>query len=86
MNAIRFLNVNKILYFERFYRKLLHLIVDAGTVVFNYNLQDRSIWIERLRHLKVFSDAKSTSKSYASQNRLYKSWIERHWIIWKHSL
>jgi len=24
---------------------------------------------------------KNTSKSYASQNRLCKSWIERHWNI-----
>ena len=27
----------------------------------------------KIRHLKGFSDAKSTSKMYASQNRLYKS-------------
>jgi len=27
-----------------------------------------------------------TIKSYASQNRLCKSWIERHWNIWKRSL
>ena len=26
---------------------------------------------------------KNTSKSYASQTRLCKSWIERHWNIWK---
>jgi len=26
---------------------------------------------------------KNTSISYASQNHLCKSWIERHWNIWK---
>jgi len=34
----------------------------------------------------VFSDAINTSRSYASQNRLWKSWIDRHWNIWKRSL
>jgi len=29
---------------------------------------------------------KNTGKSYASQNRLCKSWIERHWNTWKRSL
>jgi len=29
---------------------------------------------------------KNTSKRCASQNRLCKSWIERHWTIWKRSL
>jgi len=29
---------------------------------------------------------KTLVKSYASQNRLCKSWIERHWNIWKRSL
>jgi len=29
---------------------------------------------------------KNTGQSYASQNRLCKSWIERHWNIWKRSL
>ena len=29
---------------------------------------------------------KNTSKSYALQNRLCKSWIERHWNFWKRSL
>ena len=45
-------------------------------------MQDRTIWIEKLRHLKEFGDAKTTRNSYASQNRLCKSWIERHWNIW----
>jgi len=35
-------------------RDLLHFNVDAGSVVFNYNLQDRIISIKRLRHLKCF--------------------------------
>jgi len=29
---------------------------------------------------------KNTSKSYASLNRLCKSWIERHWNVWKRPL
>jgi len=29
---------------------------------------------------------KNTGKSYASQNRLCKSWIKRHWNIGKRSL
>jgi len=29
---------------------------------------------------------KNTNKSYGLQNRLCKSWIERHWNIWKRSL
>jgi len=29
---------------------------------------------------------KNTSNSNASQNRPCKSWIERHWNIWKRSL
>jgi len=36
-------------------------------------LQDRVISIERLRHVKGFSDAKNTS-----QNRICKSVIERN--------
>ena len=36
-----------------------------------YQLKDWDIW-------KVFSDAKNTSKIWATQNRLCKSWIERH--------
>jgi len=55
-------------------RELLHLIVGAGSVVYTYNLQDRIILIERLRHLKgVCDEKKHTIKSYASQNRLCKS-------------
>ena len=33
-------------------RELLHFIFDAGSVVYNYNLQDRIVSIERLTHLK----------------------------------
>jgi len=33
-------------------RELLHLIFDAGSVVYRWSLQDRIIWIERLRRLK----------------------------------
>jgi len=43
---------------------------DAGSIVYNYNLQDRIILTERLRHLKGVLIFKHTSKSYASQNRL----------------
>ena len=46
---------------------------DAGSLVYTQNIEDRIISIERLRSLKGFSDAKNTSKIYASQNRLYKS-------------
>jgi len=65
-------------------RELLHFIFEAGSVVYNWNLQDRIVSIKRLKHLKGFQWCKS--KSYASQNRLRKSWIERHWNIWKRSL
>ena len=41
-------------------RELLHLIVGAGSVVYTYNLQDRIIGIERLRHLKGVCDEKKT--------------------------
>ena len=51
-------------------RELLHLIVDAGSVVYYYNLQDRIILIEILRNVK---GCKNSSKSDASQSRLCKS-------------
>ena len=37
-------------------------IFDAGSVVYNLNLQDRIIWIERLDIKNVFSDANTPVK------------------------
>ena len=36
-----------------YFRELLHFIFEGGSLVYNYDLQELIIWIERLRHLKA---------------------------------
>ena len=43
-------------------REPLHFIVDAGSLVYNYDLQYRIISIERLGHWKGVKWCKNTSK------------------------
>ena len=68
-------------------RELLHFIFDAGWVVFNLNLQDRIISIERLRHLKGFKWCKKALVKFKHPKIVFvkvESSVNRN--IWKRAL